>query len=148
MSHSPDNRSNNLALGALGIAVAAAIGAALGLAFAPQKGEKTRDDIRKKAEELAAGFKQKREDVQKTLTEIFGNVSDDLEKAYVEIRGNILAGLDDLKAKKKATQANFEKLVDQVVDEATKSGKWAKDKVKAMTNKIKSEWEDFKADIA
>lgn len=148
MSHTPDNRSNNLALGALGIAVAGAIGAALGLAFAPQKGEKTRDDIRKKAEELAAGFKQKREDVQKTLTEMFGNVSDDLEQAYVEIRGNILAGLDDLKAKKKATQANFEKLVDEVVDEAAKSGKWAKDKVKAMTDKVKSEWEDFKADIA
>ncbi len=148
MSHPTDHGSNNLALGALGIAVAAAIGAGLGLAFAPQKGEKTRDDIRKKAEALASGFKQKREDVQKTLTEMFGNVSDDLEQAYVEIRGNILAGLDDLKAKKKATQANFEKLVDDVVDEAAKSGKWAKDKVKAMTDKVKGEWEDFKADLA
>lgn len=148
MTHSNDHGSNGFALGALGIAVAAAIGAGLGLAFAPQKGEKTRDDIRKKAEELAAGFKHKREDVQKTLTDMFGKVSDDLEQAYVEIRGNILAGLDDLKAKKKATQANFEKLVDEIVDTAAKDGKWAKDKVKAMTDKIKGEWEDFKADIA
>ena len=146
MSHTHD-QDNKLAMGALGIAVAAAIGAALGLAFAPQKGEKTRDDIRKKAEELAAGFKQKREDVQKTLSDMFGNVSEDLEKAYVEVRANIIAGLDDLKAKKKATQANFEKLVDEVIDEAAKKGKWAKDKVSALADKVKAEWEDFQAEL-
>lgn len=139
---------HNLALGALGIAVAAAIGAAVGLAFAPQSGEKTREDIRKKADELASSFKQKREDIQKMLSEMFGHVNDELEKAYVEVRGYIIAGLDDLNTKKKATQANFEKLVDDVVGNAAEKGKWTEDQVKALSKKIKAEWNEFKSNMS
>lgn len=142
-----DNTGNSIIAGAFGLAVAAALGAAAGLLFAPQSGAKTRDEIGKKAEAIATTFKQSREEIQEWLTEIFGTVNDTLEEAYLNIRGHILAGIDEVADKAQMTQKAYEKIVDDVVKEASKDRDWAEEKVQALAKKFKGEWKKIHSQL-
>lgn len=148
MTNLQKHNGGNAAMGALGFAVAAAIGAALGLAFAPKSGEETRADIAKEAQRLAKSFKQSKEHITETLQSVFGTVSDELEETYVDIRGHILAAMDDIKDKKQLTQKRFEQIVDDTVKDFADKKEWAADKVSALTDRIKAEWKDIKAELS
>lgn len=134
---------NGVAMGALGLAVAAALGAAIGLMFAPQSGEKTRKELAQKAESLAATFQQSRESIQKWLTDIFGAVNDQLEEFYLNMRGHILAAVDAVEDKKHFTQQQFESIVDDVIKNAAKGREWTEDKVEVLAHRFKAEWKEI-----
>lgn len=136
-----DRNVNHSGVGALGLAVAAAIGAALGLAFAPQSGEKTRKELWNKAQDLASGFNETRENVQKFLSDTFGQVTDDLEKAYVEIRGRVIAAVDDISDKTGFTQKKYHEIVDEAVNSIAQGKKWAEKEITAITKRLNDEWE-------
>ncbi len=148
MSHNTSgNTVNHSGVGALGLAVAAAIGAAIGLVFAPQSGEKTRKDLWNKAQDIASGFNETRESVQKFLTETFGRVSDDLEQAYVEIQGRVLAAIDDLSDKAELTQKRYREIVAEAVISIAEGKDWADKEVQAISKKLEGEWDKVKARI-
>ena len=148
MTNSTPNSGSNIAMGALGFAVAAAIGAALGLAFAPKSGEETRADIAKEANRLAKGFKQSKDQITETLQSVFGTVNSELEKTYIEIRGHILAAMDEIKDKKQFTQKHFEKIVDDTVKDFAAKKDWATDKITTLSERIKAEWKDIQAELS
>ncbi|MBI4836681.1 MAG: YtxH domain-containing protein [Candidatus Abawacabacteria bacterium] len=148
MNHNTSVRHvNGVAFGALGLAVATALGAAIGLAFAPQSGAKTRKELWQKAQGLATTFQQSKETVQNLLAEVFGSVDDQLEQAYLEIRGHILAAVDDISDKRQLTQKRFDKIVDDAIAEVTKGKDWAEDQVKALAERLKGEWEAIQTQL-
>jgi gas vesicle protein len=73
-----ENSGNGSAL--LGVAVAAAIGAALGLVLAPKSGKQLRKDIAKQATTLAKKFGKTRNQVQEIVYSTFGKVNNELEQ--------------------------------------------------------------------
>ena len=131
----------------LGLAIAAALGAAVGIMFAPQSGDKTRKELAKKAESLATTFQESRESIQNWLTQVFGSVSDQLEEIYLNIRGDILASIDEIEDKKHLTQKKYDAIVDSIIDEAAKNRDWAADKVEAWKDRFHAEWKDIQAKI-
>lgn len=142
-----NSAGRGIVAGALGVAVAAALGAAAGMLFAPQSGAKTREELGKKAEELATTFKQSKDEIHAWLTEVFGTVTDTLEEAYLTIRGNILAAVDAVEDKAKFSQKAYEKIVDDVLKEAGKDKEWAEEKVAALAKRFKGEWKKIQATL-
>jgi|GEM_PF-861614 len=130
-------------MGVLGVAVAMAIGATLGVMFAPKKGEETQKDIADRAQNIAKKFKKTRAEVQKTVEEVFGETSEDLEKAYIQIRADILAGIDDVKDKAKFTQDSYNKMVEDTVKGFSKGKKWTEKAVKNLTKNLEDQWDEL-----
>ncbi len=128
----------------LGFAVAVALGATLGVIFAPKEGSKTQKDIIDKAQELAKKFKKGREDIQKNVEQIFGEVSEDLEKSYLELQGNILAQWDHIEDQGELTQKNYKKIVDDTIKEFSKGKKWSEKALKNLKENFEQAWEDLK----
>lgn len=134
---------DNGSLPLLGLGVAMAIGAAMGLMFAPKSGEEMRKDTADKAMEIAKKFKKTRAEVTAMVEAIFGEVSEELEKNYIEIRGNILAMIDDIKEKGELTRKNYDEAVDKTVRQFSKGKKWSKETVNKLKKSLDDEWKDI-----
>lgn len=141
------NHVNKAGLSALSFAIAAALGAAIGLVLAPQSGEKTRKDLWNKAQDIATALNETRESVQKFLTDTFGKVTDDLEQTYIELRGRVLATADDLSGQAELTQKKYQKIVEEAVDNIAKGKEWAKSEVESVTKKLNNEWEKVQSHL-
>lgn len=87
----------------LGFLVGAATGAALGLLFAPDKGELTRKRIARQASDLSSnvkdGIDESVEDMKKYVT----NVVDDVKERFSKIEKDVKENKEKLKDKAKAT---------------------------------------------
>ena len=127
----------------LGIAVAMAIGAALGLIFAPKSGEEMRQETAEKAKEIARKFKKTREEVASTVKEIFGEINDELERNYIEIRANVLTMLEDLKERGEVTKENYQKMVEKTVKQFSKGKKWSETAIKKLREDLESSWDEI-----
>lgn len=147
MPEAPMGRKHHHLGRTLGIAAAAVIGAAIGIMFAPKSGEETREEIMQKAKNIAKKFDMTREDIQKNVKEVFGEVSDDLEKAYLEIRGSILAYAEEINEKNKLTQKEYNELVDEVVKDYSKGKKWAEKTIEHLIKNIQKTWKEAKEDL-
>lgn len=131
---------------AMGWAIAAALGAALGLVFA-QRNEPEVKNLFKKAQDLAGKFQKSRQEIQKIIQDAFGEVSEELEKNYLEIRGDILAKVDDLKEKGKLTKEKYEDIVNHAVQKFPQAKDWTKKSTNHLIDTLKQDWKDISKDL-
>ncbi len=124
----------------LGLAIAVALGASLGILFAPKKGSETQKDISEKASLLAKKFKKSRGEVQESVKNIFGEVTKELEESYLEVHGNILASLDNIKDEADLTQKKYNEIVQNAVDDLSKDKEWAEKSIKGLIKDLQKEW--------
>ncbi len=144
-NHTQDTHENQGHSALLGLAIAGALAAGLGLFLRSEKGHEIREDISEKGRELAKGFQQKREDLQEKVSTVFGEVTDDLEGAYLEVQGKVLADLHSLKKGVQMTQEKFEDLVDKAVEDFSKERKWSEGVAKELKTNLKQDWKELKS---
>ena len=131
----------------LALALAGALGAALGLIFAPKSGEELRDDITHRAHDLAGKFTKTKEEVQDSIMKIFGQVSDELEKDYVQVRANVMAKIDELKDNKSFTTDRYNELVSKAIKSYSKGKEWTKESIRDLKKHFEGEWNDIKESV-
>lgn len=128
----------------LGLAIAMALGATLGILFAPKEGSETQKDIAEKAHHLAKKFNKSRADLQKSVKVIFGEVSDELEKNYLELQGDILAQWDLVQDKAELTQKKYNEIVSDKIKEFARSKKWSERVIKKLQENFVKDWDEIK----
>jgi len=67
---------------ALGLIVGTAIGASLGVLFAPDKGEKTRENLKKEAKDITEDVSKDFAEVKEDLSKSFASGKETLEKEF------------------------------------------------------------------
>jgi gas vesicle protein len=88
--------SNNTGNSVLALLVGAAIGAGVGILFAPNKGSKTREKIKEDFDDAKENLKHKFEDVTHQLRKKFEGSKHNLEETYEEMVSNVSYKTEDL----------------------------------------------------
>lgn len=133
----------------LGLAIAAAIASTLGFLYKTDKGEEVRGDIEKKAKDISKRFKKTRQQVEERVKDFYGELTDDFQKNYLELQGEILAELENSKEENKSvTKTQYNKLVDEIVDEFGQGKKWTKEQIQKLTKALDEDWEDLKDEFS
>lgn len=125
----------------LGLAVAAAIAAGLGMFLRSEKGEEVRDEVSDRAKKIAKRFNKSRKELQESIHDAFGEVNEDLEAKYLELQGMLMTDLDDAKD---LTQEKYDALVDKAVKKYAKGREWTEDAVAKLTRSLKRDWKNVK----
>lgn len=120
--------------------MASSIGAMLGILFAPKAGSEVRTDLAERARQLAWRFKRSRAELQESVRDIFGKISDELEQAYLEVRGDVMARMDELEPGTD-TEAAYRKIVRSAVMAAAKGRRWSKAQVEKFVTHLEREYE-------
>jgi gas vesicle protein len=131
----------------IGYALAMAVGAIIALLYAPKRGEETRADLKKSAQNLAARFRESAEDISERVQDIFGEVSEELEKAYSDVRGQIMAGIDQVKDKSKINKERYNEMIDEVIRKSLKGKQWSENSIRNLRASLQRDWEDIKRKI-
>lgn len=130
----------------LGVGVALAIAAAIGVILAPKESKDVlKKEVMDRAHEIAKNFKKSRAEVKAMVEDAFGDASDELEKNYIQIRGQILASIEEWKEKAELTQENYNNIVKDSIQQFAKGKKWTNETVSKLQKNLEKEWKDIKA---
>lgn len=143
MTHTADHTRNQVLLG---LAVAGAIAAGLGLFLRTEKGEEVKEEVTHRAKQIAKRFNKTREELQETVREAFGEVSDELESKYLEIQGILMAEADEMKDD--LTKDRYEEMVDKAVKKYAKASDWSERSIESLTRALKHDWKAVKEDLS
>ncbi len=130
--------------GRMGLLIAAAIGAILGLFFAPKRGEETREEVINKAKDLMEKFHQNRAEIQSNIKEIFGEVSEELEQNYMDLREKILSQMEEMRKRQNLNESKFKRIVYDKVQELAKQKDWSKSEVQRLIENLQEDWESLR----
>ena len=128
----------------LQLALGAALAAGAGY-YATHK-EQVDREAKKKIDMLAKMFNEKRPVVEKRVKKVWGEVSKEAVVTYMDLRSKLLHELEEENLKKhgKMLKEQYEKIVDQVVKQAKKSGVLTTDVEKKLADLFKMDWNDVK----
>ena len=129
----------------LGLTIAGIIAGAIGLLFTTEKGQEIREEAADKAKELAKKFDRKRHEVQETVMEIFGNVTDELEKAYIDVHSLALTAMDDLKERGQLTKAKYEDAIADIIEDFSKERSLSKKETENLKKSLVNDWDKLRA---
>lgn len=124
----------------LGLAIAMALGATIGLFLTPKNGQENQKELMDKAKEVAKRFKKSRADIQETLQNIFGEVSEELEKDYLEVQGNIAAQVEEIKDKAELTHKKYDEIIQDTVEKFSAGKDWTEKSMKAFIKELQKDW--------
>ena len=125
--------------------LSAAVGAIAGVLFAPQSGEKTREEIAKMANKIYKELKSKASDQEKAVKEVFGEVTEAAEKKYIEVKKAMTSKVAALKtAGMSVDKDKYLAVVDEVVDEFKGDLGATKDGLLKMKKLLVRDWEKIK----
>jgi gas vesicle protein len=123
-----------------------ALGAALaaGAGYYVTHKEKVDREAKKKIDKLAKMFRENRPMVEKRVKMVWGEVSKEAIATYVDLRGRLLHELEEenLKKQGKMLKSQYEKIVNDVVRQAKKSGVLTPDVEKKLTQLFNMDWND------
>ncbi len=125
----------------LGLAVATAIAAGLGMFLRTEKGEDVREEVSDRAKKIAKRFNKSRKELQESIHDAFGEVNEELEAKYLELQGMLMAEADDTKD---LTQEKYEEMVDKALKKYAKGREWTEDAVSKLNRSLKRDWNSLK----
>jgi hypothetical protein len=129
-----------------------ALGAALaaGAGYYVTHKEKVDKEAKKKIDILAKLFKEKRPAVEKRVKDIWGKVSTDGIATYMDLRGQLLHALESENLKKggKVLKSHYEKIVEDIIGKARKSGVLTPEVEKKLAKVLKMDWTQVSAVLA
>lgn len=129
----------------LGLAIAGLVAGAVGLLFTTERGREIREEVSDKAKELAKKFEHRREEIQKNVKEIFGEVTDDLERAYIDVRSLALTAMDELKERGQLTKVKYEAAIADIVEDFAKERDLSKKETENLKKSLVGDWDSLKA---
>jgi gas vesicle protein len=88
--------SNNTGNSVLALMIGAAIGAGVGILFAPDKGSRTREKIKDGYDDAKKNLKHKFEDASEKLRSKFSGAKYDLDETYEELVSNMSHKTEDV----------------------------------------------------
>ena len=88
--------SNNTGNSVLALLLGAAIGAGVGILFAPDKGSRTREKIKEGYDDAKNNLKHKFEDASEKLRSRFSGAKYDLDETYEELVSNMSHKTEDV----------------------------------------------------
>jgi gas vesicle protein len=120
-----------------------AIGAGLGVLFAPQKGKDTQKFLLKKGRALKEKFQSGSEELKEKLTDIFGEVTAEVENSYAELQDYVAEKVEQIKESADLTQRKYNEIVQEAVHEYSKGKNWTKDSIRKLSENLRESWNDF-----
>jgi hypothetical protein len=123
-----------------------ALGAALaaGAGYYATHQEEVNREAKKRIEVLAKLFKENRPMVEKKVAKVWGKVSTEGIAVYLDLRGQLLHALENENLKKngKMVKAQYDKLVEDVLKKARKSGILTPAIEARLAEVFKTDWKD------
>lgn len=133
--------------GSGGIILLSMVGAALaaGAGYYATHKEEVDREAKKHMDRLAKLYKEKRPEVERRVTEVWGEVSDEAVATYLDVRGAVLHALEEENLEKtgKMLRKEYDKLVEMAVKQARKSGLLDKDIEKRLEKLFKMDWKEI-----
>jgi hypothetical protein len=139
-SHTEKHKGFPLLQLALGAALAAGAGY-----YVTHKQEVDKE-AKKRIDQLAKLFKEKRPAVEKRVREVWGAVSKEAIAKYMDLRGQLLHELEEENLKKhgQMLKEHYEKIVDGVIRKARESGVLDRETEEKLGDLFKMDWTQVK----
>ena len=124
---------------ALGAALAAATG------YYVQHKEEVDKEAKKQLDVLAKRFKQTRQEVEKRVQDVWGDVSEEGIHRYMDLRGALLEALQEESVQRTGViiKKNYDATVKKILDTATKAGVLTKENEQKLKDVFTMDWDDI-----
>ena len=138
---SPLKRAKKTAtVATVAMAVGGVIGVAVGLLKAPKKGSEFQDEVTKEAQKLWKQLKITKKQAEEMVEKTFGEVSPEAMRLFTKAKSEVLARV--AKSKKKLSKKDYDKIVDTVMRQVSKSKK-LQPKLKKLGKELKGMWKNL-----
>jgi gas vesicle protein len=122
------------------MALGGIIGVTVGLLKAPKKGSEFKDEVTKEGQKLWKQLKITKKQAEEMVEKTFGEVSPEAMRMFTKAKSEVLARV--AKSKKTLNKKEYEKIVDTVMKQVSKSKK-LQPKLKKLGKELKGMWKNL-----